>query len=454
MRRTTLLTAPALLALGALTACEPTPPTGATPDSVTTPPKAPTAQPSSPTSAQPSAKPKPAKSDIAPNTPIAVAGPAETAVKASNGFGLTLYQQLKSKEGNLAFSPASISVALAMTYAGAKTQTGEEMAATLQTGPDAKAFHGAWATQLSAWQQDKDVEIAVANRLFGDKKYSFEAPYLALTKDHYGAPLQPVDFAGAPEKQRVMINGWVAEQTRDRIKDLIPPEGVTGDTRMALVNAIYFKAKWAEPFNEKVTKDDTFTTAAGTKVTTPMMSNTTFAKYAEVDGVQLMELGYQGGRFATLFVLPAENQKIGDLETKLDAALLAKWTGALKGERTWIRLPKFKIEPGKAVELSDPLKAMGMKQAFVRGAADFTGITNPQNPEDRLFVEKVYHKAFVAMDEAGTEAAAATAVMMGRAGGVPAEPKTFHADRPFLFFIRDTTTSLVMFAGRIVDPTK
>ncbi len=449
MKPTTLLTVPAVLALGGLLACEPAPPRGATPDSATVPPSAPSAP-----STQPTASTQTGKSDIAPPSPIAVAGPAETAVKASNGFGLALYQELKGKEGNLVFSPASISVALAMTYAGAKGTTAKEMETTLQSGSDGKAFHGAWATQLSAWQKPTGAEIAVANRLFGDKKYNFEAPYLSLTKAHYGAPLQSVDFAGAPEKQRVMINGWVAEQTRDRIQDLIPKPGVTGDTRMALVNAIYFKAKWNEPFPTTATKDDTFTTGAGTKVTTPMMSHTTHAQYGEVDGVQLMELGYQGGRFATLFVLPATNQKLADVETKLDRDLLDKWTGALKGERTWIRLPKFKIEPGAAVELSDPLKAMGMNQAFVRGEADFTGITNPSNPEDRLFIEKVYHKAFVAMDEAGTEAAAATAVMMGRAGGVPAEPKKFHADRPFLFFIRDTTTNLVVFAGRIVDPTR
>ncbi|MBW2457500.1 MAG: serpin family protein [Deltaproteobacteria bacterium] len=447
MRRTTFLTVPAILALGAIVACEPTPPTGATPDSVTAPPSA-------QGSTQPSASTQPASPDIVPVSPIAVAGPAETAVKASNGFGLALYQELKGNSGNLVFSPASISVALAMTYAGAKGTTAKEMETTLQSGPDAKALHAAWATQLSAWQGHKDAEIAVANRLFGDKKYSFEAPYLSLTKAHYGAPLQPVDFAGAPEKQRVMINGWVAEQTRDRIQDLIPPPGVTNDTRMALVNAIYFKAKWNEPFPASRTKDDSFTTADGTKVTTPMMSHTTYAQYGEVDGVQLMELGYKGGRFATLFVLPPATQKLAAVESKLDRALLDKWTGALKGERTWIRLPKVKIEPGAAVELKKSLQAMGMKQAFVSGAADFTGITNPTNPEDRLFIEEVYHKAFVAMDEAGTEAAAATAVMMGRAGGVAAEPKKFHAERPFLFFIRDTTTHLVMFAGRIVDPTR
>ena len=465
MRRQTRFAAPATLALLALVACEPTPLGGATPDSVTPvstsaqptaqPSAQPSAQPTAPPSAQPTAQPSASPAgNIAPTSPVAAGGPASTAVQASNGFGLALYQRLAAKPGNLAFSPASISLALAMTYAGAKGDTATQMAVTLQAGPDAKAFHGAWASQLSAWQGNQDVEIAVANRLFGDQHYSFEAPYLALTKSRYGAPLQPVDFAGAPERQRVMINGWVAKQTHDRIQDLIPPQGVTPDTRMALVNAMYFKGSWAEPFNDKVTRDGAFTTADGAKVTTPMMTNTTFAKYGEHEGVQLMELGYEGGRFATLFVLPAPSAKIGDLESKLDKARLDAWTGALHGERTSIRLPRFTIEPGPAVELSTPLRAMGMELPFVRGKADFSGITNPANPEDRLFIEKVYHKTFVSMNEAGTEAAAATAVMMARAGGAPMDPKRFHADRPFLFFIRDTASNLVMFAGRVVDPTR
>jgi len=421
MRRTTRLAAPALLTLGALAACEPT-------GAIT--------------------------KDITPTSPIAAAGPVEAAVKANNGFGLALYQQLKGKAGNLAFSPASISLALAMTYAGARGETATEMEKTLQAGPDAKAFHSAWATQLNGWQSPTGADIAVANRLFGDKRYAFEAPYLSLTKAHYGAPLQPVDFAGAPQQQRLIINAWVAEQTRDRIKDLIPPPGVTGATRMALVNAIYFKAKWNAPFPKAGTKDDTFTTAAGTKVTTPMMTHTTAAHYGEVDGVQLMALGYRGGRFATLFVLPPANQKLADVESKLDRGLLDQWTGALQREQVWIRLPKFTIKPGAAVALKAPLQAMGMKRAFASGGADFTGITNPSNPSDRLFITQVYHKAFVAMDEAGTEAAAATAVVAGRESAAPREPKQFRADRPFLFFIRDIKTNLVMFAGRLVDPTQ
>ncbi len=450
MTRPNTLIAPATLVLLALAACEPTPPAGPTPDTATQPPGTISTQPS----AQPSATAKPAKHDIAPSVPIATAGPAEIAVNASNGFGMALYQELKTKPGNFVFSPASISVALAMTYGGAKGDTAAQMAKTLQAGADADAFHDAWATQLNGWQNHKGAEIAVANRLFGDKKYTFEAPYLAHSKSRYGAPLQAVDFAGAPEKQRVKINGWVAEQTHDRILDLIPKNGVTVDTRMALVNAIYFKAQWNEAFPKRRTKDDTFTTADGTKVTTPMMMHTTHARYGEVDGAQLMELRYKGGGFATLFVLPPQTEKIGDLESKLDKGLLDQWIGALKGQRVQIRLPRFTIKPGGAVELSDPLKAMGMKLPFVPSGADFTGITKPANLADRLYIEKVYHKAFVAMDEAGTEAAAATAVLMARAGGAAQEPLKFHADRPFLFFIRDTSTNLVMFAGRVVDPTK
>lgn len=437
-----------MLATLALAGCDPTTPMP-TPDpqltgTTTVPAPGPQTDPSH--STQPA-------SDNPDSPPVTPGGDAAPAVTASNAFGFAFHREIMGAEGNLAYSPASISMALAMTYAGAKGDTADEMKKTLRFPAKADALHGGWASVISGWQGAEHVEISVANRLYGDKKYTFEAPYLALTKSRYGAPLLSVDFAGAPEAQRTLINDWVEKQTRDRIEDLIPAGGVSGDTRMALVNALYFKSQWATPFDTKRTADAAFAAPKGS-VTVPMMTQTEHMSYAEVDGVKLAQRSYKNGDFATLFVLPEKADGLAELENKLDAKLFTSWTSALSGERVEMKLPRFEIEQKEPLELGGMLQKLGMSAAFQRGAADFTGITNPKNPEDRLFIEKVYHKAFIGMDEAGTEAAAATAVMMGRAGGMPSEPKAFHADRPFLFFIRDAVTGLVMFTGRVVDPSK
>ncbi len=397
----------------------------------------------------------PAVSDIPAVAPIDKAGSADAAVAASNGFGMDLYQRLDKSGGNVAFSPASISIALAMTYAGAKGDTASQMQKTLQFPKKASDLHGGWATVLSAWQSVKGTDVRVANRLFGDAKYKFEAPFLALNKSRYGAPLLPVDFAGDHEAQRVRINTWVAQQTKDHIVNLIPKPGINADTRMVLVNALYFKAAWATKFKKNHTQNADFATEAGKTVKVKMMHQTSRMKYGVVDGVSVAQLGYKDGRFATMFVLPKKGENLAALEKRLDDAALETWSKGLEGTNVDLKIPRFKVEPGDAVELSKTLDSMGMKAPFSRSKADFTGITNPSNDADKLFIQKVFHKAFVGVDEVGTEAAAATAVVMGRKGkGRKQEAKVFHADRPFLFFVRDTKTGLVMFAGRVADPSK
>jgi len=399
-----------------------------------------------------SAKPPPPKPQPAAPSALAIAG--------SNHFGFDLYQRLREEKGNLALSPASISLALAMTYAGAKGDTAAEMAKVLGFPQDSEELHGGWASLLEAWQQTPPApdgsapayEIAVANRLFGDQSYTFEAPFLALTEKRYGAPLERLVFKGKAEEQRQHINGWVKQQTRDRIVDLIPPRGLSDETRLVLTNALYFKAEWDATFDKKRTKDGPFTTADGQQVKVPMMQQTTWGRYAEVDGTQLLQLGYKGDRFAMMFVLPGKDRQLADVEQTLTGDLLDTWLADLKSERVAVALPRFKVEPPKSVELRKTLEAMGMKLAFQRLDADFTGIANPPKKEDRLYIDKIFHKAFVAVDEAGTEAAAATAVVMARAGGMPAEPKIFRADRPFLFFLRDTRSKLVLFIGRVTNP--
>lgn len=408
-----------------------------------------TASPQLPMPVASSGKPSQPVADV----PVQPAAAAEDAVGASNQFGFAIYQHIRSREGNLAYSPASISIALAMTYAGAKGDTAKEMRSALAFPESPDALHGGWQTMVSRFQKSgDDVEISVANRLFGDKRYTFEPAFLSLTESRYGAPLEAVDFAGDPEAQRLRINGWVAEKTKDRIEDLVPPTGVSRDTRLALVNAMYFKAAWGLPFNEDATTTAAFAAPSGS-VDTKMMRQTTSMKFAEVDGVKLAEKTYKGGEFATLFVLPKEGDDLSALEKRLDAKLFEQWTSALANERVRMSLPRFEVKPDKSIELRSTLEAMGMRIPFTN-AADFTGIANPPSTADQLKIEKVFHKAFVAMNEKGTEAAAATAVMMGRKGAAPGEPAVFTADRPFMFFIRDTKTGLVMFAGRVMDPTK
>lgn len=448
MKRITIGTALATLAaLG----CEPTTTPSPQPD-VTAPSTAASATTSSPSAVSPTAS-SAGETDTKPATdvPVKPGGDAKAAVSASNAFGLSLYEQLRAGDGNLAYSPASISVALAMTYAGAKGDAANEMKATLAFPDSAEALHGGWATVISRWQGAPKVEVAVANRLFGDKKYTFEPKFLSLTKSRYGAPLEPLDFAGDVEAQRKHINDWVSGKTRKRIQDLIPKNQLSADTRMVLVNAMFFKAKWMTPFDTKRTEEASFA-APGGSVEVPMMTQTEHMRYAEVDGALIAERAYENQEFATMFVMPAKAGGLSNLESKLDADLFDSWTEALEGHRVQMTLPRFKIAPADPVELSDALRKMGMETPFQRGVADFTAMANPKNPEDRLFIEKVFHKAFVEMNEAGTEAAAATAVSMARAGGMPAEPKVFKADRPFLFFVRDTKTGMVMFAGRVMNP--
>ncbi len=381
-------------------------------------------------------------------------GPSDASVAASNSFGLSLYPHVAGTPGNVAYSSASMSVALSMTYAGAKGETADQMRKVLALPGDATVLHRGWASVVSAYNKPNEkLELALVNRLFGEKQYTFEQPFLDLVSSHYAAPLEPRDFRGAFEAQRVYINDWVAQKTRTRIKDLIPSGGLTADTRLVLVNALYFKAKWMNTFRPEATRPGAFFADGTREVSVPMMGQTEYHRFAAVDGVKLLEMRYEGGDFAMLVVLPDARDGLAAVEKNLSAKVVDTWVSRLQGQRVAVTLPKFKIDPPNSIELGDVLKKMGMPLAFERFKADFTAMANPPSPADRLHIDKVFHKAFVAVDEHGTEAAAATAVVMGRAGGMPAEPETFVADHPFLFFIRDTKTGLLLFTGRVSDPS-
>ncbi len=374
--------------------------------------------------------------------------------KSSNAFAFDVYGKVRSAPGNLAMSPASITAALAMTWGGARAQTEEQMRTVMHLDGSRDAVMADWGN-LSRSLQDpsRTLKLRIANRLFGEKTAAFDAGYIEKTKSAYGAPLEPVDFKTAFDSARVHINGWVEEQTERRIKELLPQGALDKLTRLVLVNAIYFLADWAEPFDKNGTYDEAFTVAGGGKRKTPMMHRAGGYRFAQIEGMKILEMPYKGGDAAMLVFLPDRPDGLAEVERSLSASKLEEWTSALKSERVAVSLPRFEVSPTPSMSLGDILVELGMANAFDRDKADFTGIANPPDPRERLKIDKVFHKAFVKVDEKGTEAAAATAVVMAAGGAAPQRMLEFTADHPFLFAIVDKPTGLVLFVGRVADPT-
>ncbi len=393
----------------------------------------------------------PSGTDPSPTVPAATAEQAALFARSVNAFGLDLWQHIGP--GNQTISPASVAIALDMTFAGARGETSDQMARVLHVEGDRDAFHAAAGGMLVRWSAaSDDLTLAIANRLFGHRDFAFEEPFLALTRARYGAPLERVDF-GAPEPARGYINAWVAERTHDRIRDLIPPEGIDDQTRLVLTNAIYLLAKWAEPFEAHATRDATFYVNGTEARPVPTMHATGSRRFGQVDGARVLELPYRAGGLSMLFVLPDARDGLPALERRLDAETLARWAAAPTPQHTEVALPRFRVAPERSFALADALKTMGMPLPFQRGVADFTAMANPPDPQDRLAISQVFHKAFVDVNEEGTEAAAATAVAMARGAGMPMLPQArFVADHPFLFFLRDASSGAVLFFGRVVEP--
>jgi serpin B len=377
-------------------------------------------------------------------------------VKSNNAFTPELWGAIRAAKGNLAVSPASITTALAMTWGGAKGDTAAEMKKALHFEGKVDEVQSAAGQLLRAWNTSSGaMTLRAANRLFGEQTFTFEKPFLDRTQANFGAPLEGVSFVKDAEGARKHINGWVTHETQDRIKDLIPPRAINDQTRLVLVNAIYFKAQWEEPFEASATRPEPFFLTKTDKKGVPTMHRTGSYRYAAKDGVKVLELPYQNGEASMVVVLPDAADGLAAMEQKMTAATIEAWMGALSHERVSVSLPRFEIDPQGSLSLKDALQALGVKRAFERLGADFTGIANPPNPEDRLYISNVFHKAFVKLDEQGTEAAAATAVTMARAGAaMPTEPpKEFKADHPFLFFLRDARSGMILFVGRVADPS-
>jgi serpin B len=382
---------------------------------------------------------------------------AQSVGAATRRFAAELWARLRARRGNLAVSPGSAWVALAMTHAGARTHTEAEMRRVLQLPADAAATQAAAGGLLATWNDGgrTSYTLRVVNRLFGAEGARFEAPFLAVTRDTFRAPLEPVAFAANPEAAREHINRWVAQETQNRIRDLLPPTSIAADTQLVLTNAVYLLAKWLAPFTHEATYDQPFHGPGGATANVPTMHQVGPLRLADLADVQVLEMPYQGSELAMTFVLPRAPDGLPAVEARLDDATLASWLGAGEVTPVAVSLPKFTIDPPDSLPLAEVLAAMGMPSAFDRNAADFTGMANPADPERRLFISKVFHKAFVKVDEQGTEAAAATAVVMVPSGAAPSpgpRPRQFAADHPFLFFLRDLRSGVILFAGRVERP--
>jgi serpin B len=375
-------------------------------------------------------------------------------VADQTSFAIDFYKRYAAgQKGNVVVSPHSIAAALAMTYAGASGDTQTEMQTALHFGLGPERVHPAfnWMDlQLASrgkgasGKDGKPQRIAVNNALFGEKTLHFEKPFLDKLAVNYDAGMKTVDFKNAPDSARIGINGWVEDQTEGKIKDLLGQGSISHDARLVLVNTIYLNAAWQSKFTAESTSPGPFASDAGS-LSVPTMHQTAGFASEVSDNETAVELPYEGGDLAMLVVMPAAGT-IDAYEASLTTKSLGDVVSRLASGEVDLALPKFKLEPG-TVKLSEQLQAMGMPKAF-SDAADFSAITK----DEPLRISEVHHKAFIDVDEAGTEAAAATAVVIGKTSAMSDEPRRITVDRPFLFLLRDHQTGQILFMGRVTNP--
>jgi len=378
---------------------------------------------------------------------------APAIAQAGNQFAVDLYGQLSKEQSgkNLFFSPASLSIALAMTAAGAREQTEAEMAATLHLSDCLPQAHVAYQKIIERWNGDgknRSYQLRVANRLWGQKGFPFLASYLTLTQQRYGAELGILDFADQSEVARQAINTWVEKQTAEKIKNLIPQGQLDTRTKLVLTNAVYFKGDWASAFPKAQTHDADFTAAAGQKVTVSLMYQKAAQGYAEDASLQVLELPYKGDELSMLVLLPRTPDGLPALEKSLSATKIAAQWAKLRRQEVDIYLPRFKLDA--SFSLGGALQSLGMKRAFSADGADFSAMDGRKD----LYISAALHKAYVDVNEAGTEAAAATGIVMRTMSArVPSKPiPVFRADHPFVFLIGDKRDGSILFLGRMTSP--
>jgi serpin B len=405
---------------------------------------------------------------------VGLAAPSDStlAARAVNSLGLKLLERSGPTNANLLLSPYSIQNALAMTWAGADGLTWKEMARVLDFGTNETALHGSLGelgksldtirqqteTQASVVRKQggtmDPLTLVVANRLFGERSFSFRPTFLALTRDRYGAALEPLDFRNHPEKSRLTINRWVSTQTRERIPDLIPQDALDRDARLVLVNAIYLKAPWAKPFSEQQTHPKPFHLPGETSKPVPTMNAREHLGYRHQKDFSAITLPYTGGGLQFLVLLPDTGSSLAALERTLTAEALISCAQLPRVELD-LHLPKLHLEP-PVMKLGKALRDLGMTTAFdiPPGSANFDRMAAPRSKE-KLKISDVFHQTFLDLDEKGTEAAAATAVLMVATSALPTpkpKPIVVRVDRPFLFAIQHRSSGACLFLGRIVDP--
>jgi serpin B len=402
---------------------------------------------------------------------VSAADNPSAAAQAVNALGLDLLAKGTDANANALLSPYSIQSALAMTYAGAAGETRTQMAKVLHYPEDETALHQSFTDLQKALEAvtkttaerakiakdqggpGEPFVLTVANRLFGQDGYAFRQPFLELVKDRYRAPLEMMDFIHDADKERLKINGWVEEQTHKRIRDLIPANGLNDETRLVLVNAIYMKAPWAETFSEGTTQPLPFQVKGNETLKVPTMRRTAHMGYAQREGYQVITVPYIGGDMQLLVLLPDAKDGLAAMEAKVTPDILS---GCAKPGTSEVELflPRFKMEP-PLFKLGKVLCSLGMAGAFDKpqGSANFDRMA-PRKPNDYLYISEVFHKTFLALDEKGTEAAAATAVVMMRATAFIEKPKPLEVrvDRPFLFAIQHRPSGTCLFLGRVTDP--
>jgi len=380
-------------------------------------------------------------------------------VEGNSAFAFALYQALREEEGNLFYSPYSISLALAMTYAGARGETAQQMADTLRFLLEPASLHPAFnwldaeLAKRGQGAQGKDGEgfrLNIVNAIWGQKDYEFLPDFLDVLAENYGAGLRILDFITETEESRLAINKWVSDQTEGRIKDLIPPGVINKVTRLVLTNAIYFNAAWEHPFDKEMTANGPFYLLDGGQMTVPMMKQAKSFGYTEGEGYQAVELRYDigeltDGKALSMVILLPEVGKFEAFEGELHAQQVNDIINDLRYTEVALTMPRFEFK--SQFSLKDTLAGIGMPIAFSDNA-DFSGMTGNRE----LAISDVLHKAFVAVDEAGTEAAAATAVVVGLTSMPTEPPVEVTIDRPFIFLIRDIETGAILFVGRVLNP--
>ena len=377
-----------------------------------------------------------------------------TLVDGNTAFSFDLFQELKSEDGNMFYSPFSISLALAMTYAGARGETATQMADTLHYDLSQANLHPAFnyldmelaeRGEGAKGKDDEGFRLNIVNAIWGQKDFTFLPAFLDTLAENYGAGLRLLDFINETEKSRVTINDWVSDETEGRIQDLIPQGQLDAATRLVLTNAIYFNAAWQYRFEKSMTSDSPFHLLNGQDINVPMMRQTESFGYTSGDGYQAVELQYDGGELSMVILLP-DSGEYDSFESQLTAEKTNEIISGLQYKQVALTMPKFEFE--SEFMMKDTLSAMGMPVAF-SPSADFSGMTGVKG----LYIDQVIHKAFVSVDESGTEAAAATAVDM-KLTSMPAEPVNVTINHPFIFLIRDIETGTILFVGRIMNPAE